>query len=197
MTAEDKMGSGGMSLSSLRIIALCLALLIAVADQATKWLIVQVVMQPPRVIEITGFFNLILTFNCGVSFGLFAGDCSPGDLQPFALSGLAGVITLGLLVWLWQSRHWLPAIGIGLVIGGAIGNTIDRLFLPERAVVDFLHFHGWVFDFPPLHGQWPAFNLADSAIFIGVIALLYDGLFLQPSEAKIRDSGEGSEQGET
>lgn len=167
--------------------ALGLALLVLVLDQASKWYMVDVVMQPPRVIEVTGFFNLVLTYNYGVSFGLFSDGVA--SWQPWALSGLALAITLGLLYWLWQLNHWLPALGVGLIVGGAIGNSLDRVFRAERAVVDFLDFHlaGW---------HWPAFNVADSAIVLGVAALVLDGLFLQDRGGSIPASGDGREQGE-
>lgn len=145
--------------------ALLLALLVIVLDQASKWLILEVVMQPPRVVPLTGFFNLVLTYNTGVSFGLLGGQ---RDWQPWLLSGLALIIVAALLLWLRRQERPLPALAVGLIAGGAIGNVIDRLL--HRAVVDFLDLHvaGW---------HWPAFNIADSAITIGVALLLLDGLF--------------------
>ena len=179
----------------LQRLALWLAALVLVLDQLTKWWIADVVLAERRFIEVTSFFNLVLVYNRGVSFGIFSDGAS--TWQPWALSAVAVAISLGLLFWLWQVRHWLPATAIGLIIGGAIGNTIDRLFRAERAVVDFLDFHGFLFNFPPLHGHWPAFNVADSAIVVGVIALLYDGLFLQPQDDKLGSSGEGRKQGDS
>ena len=163
---------------------LALAIIVFVLDQATKWLIVDVVMQPPRIIDVTGFFNLVLTFNRGVSFGLFGQDAA--SWQPYALSALALAIVAGLVVWLSRVDHWLPAAAIGLVIGGAIGNTADRLFRSEQAVVDFLDFYvgSW---------HWPAFNVADSAITVGVVMLLYDGLLNAPETGKSKRGSEGSE----
>ncbi|MGF1610933.1 MAG: signal peptidase II [Kiloniellales bacterium] len=145
--------------------ALLLALLVIVLDQASKWLILEVVMQPPRVVRVTSFFNLVLTYNTGVSFGLFGGE---REWQPWLLSGLALAIVVALLLWLRHQERPLPALAVGLIVGGAIGNVIDRLRF--GAVVDFLDLHaaGW---------HWPAFNVADSAISIGVVLLLLDGLF--------------------
>jgi signal peptidase II len=127
-------------------------------------------MQPPRVIEITGFFNLVLTYNTGVSFGMFQGDAA---WKPFFLIAVNVVVSLGLLVWLHkESRSGTGAgllpVAVGLVVGGALGNAVDRLYLP--GVADFLDFHlaGW---------HWPAFNLADSAIVCGVVLIVADGLF--------------------
>lgn len=152
--------------------ALGLAALILLLDQLTKWLILTQVMQPSRQIEILPFFNLVLTYNRGISFGLFGGG-SPW--QPFLLTGLALVIVAGLLFWLRRQETLLPALAIGLVVGGALGNVVDRLRI--GAVVDFLDFHaaGW---------HWPAFNVADSGITIGVVILLLDGLFWSEERAK-------------
>lgn len=153
-------------------LGLSLAVLVAALDQLTKWLIMTVVMQPPRTIPVTPFFNLVLAWNRGISFSLFDNDSPAG---PFLLAGFAGLIVLGLAWWLVRvDRPW-PAVGIGLVMGGAVGNIIDRLRF--GAVTDFLDFHlaGW---------HWPAFNLADTAITIGVALLVLDGLFDRPERAK-------------
>jgi signal peptidase II len=116
------------------------------------------------VFEITGFFNLVLTWNRGMSFGLFNNDAAMNALL-FTL--VAAVIVGGLLVWLHRVQDTLLALAIGLVIGGAIGNVIDRLL--RGGVVDFLDFHvaGW---------HWYAFNLADAAICVGVGLLVIDSL---------------------
>ncbi len=153
-------------------LALGVAAVVILLDQLSKWLILYVVMQPPRVIEVTGFFNLVLTFNTGVSFGLLDSDSA---WQPWILSALALAIVAGLLVWLRRHRRLLAAWSVGLIVGGAIGNVIDRARL--AAVVDFLDFHlaGW---------HWPAFNLADSGIVVGVGLLLIDGLFLDQDSGK-------------
>lgn len=146
-------------------VALPLAAIIVLLDQASKWLILTQVMEPPRIIEITGFFNLVLTYNTGISFGLFGGNAA---WQPWILAALSLAIVAGLLWWLRSQDRTLPTAAIGLIVGGAIGNVIDRTHLP--GVADFLDFHaaGW---------HWPAFNVADSAITIGVALLIFDGLF--------------------
>ena len=122
-------------------------------------------MGPPKIISVTGFFNFVLVWNRGVSFGMFGSHSHWG---PILLTGLALVISVVLLVWLRRVETRLVATAIGLVLGGALGNVIDRLRF--EAVVDFLDFH-------VLGYHWPAFNVADSAISVGVGLLLYDALF--------------------
>lgn len=146
-------------------LGLAVAGVVIVLDQATKWWIVEAVMQPPRMIPVTSFFNLVMYRNPGISFGLFQTD-SPLGAWVFVVLALA--ITGGLLIWLGRTRQRWLAAGIGLLIGGAIGNVVDRVRF--GAVTDFLDFH--------LAGyHWPAFNLADSAITVGVALLFADALF--------------------
>ncbi len=154
-----------------------LAGLILVADQLTKWLVVSGLfnlpfgdpnmfsMARPLPVEVTGFFNLVLVGNTGVSFGLLRG----GQARWF-LVVLSLVVVGGLLVWQWRANTTLIRAGIALVIGGALGNVVDRVRL--GAVVDFLDFHA-------LQVHWPAFNVADSAIVIGVAVLVLDGVLGQ------------------
>ena len=113
---------------------------------------------------VTSFFNLALTYNHGISFGLFNGVAG---LNALGFSLVAAAIVAVLIYWLSRASSLLLAVAIGLIIGGAVGNVIDRLRL--GAVVDFLDFH-----YGGLH--WPAFNLADSAICVGVGVMLIDGL---------------------
>jgi signal peptidase II len=113
---------------------------------------------------VTSFFNLALTYNRGISFGLFNGATGVNAL---VFSVAAGAIVAVLIYWLSRAASPFLAVAIGLIIGGAVGNVIDRLRL--GAVVDFLDFHLGA-------AHWPAFNLADSAICIGVAAMLLDGL---------------------
>lgn len=159
-------------------IALGLAILVLLLDQASKWYIVTQVMQPPRSIEVTGFFNLVLVHNKGVSFGFAASD---GPWQRWLLSGLAIAIIVGLVVWQRHQTRLPPWLALGLIGGGAIGNVIDRMHAP--GVIDFLDFHGWLFNYPPLYGHWPAFNVADSAITLGALLLALDGLFLDQQQS--------------
>ena len=147
---------------SLFRFAILLIALVIVGDQFTKWLIMTEVMQPPRVIPILPFLNIVMAWNTGVSFSMLA------DSGPMLLAGLAILVSLGLLFMLTREPYRLPAYGYSLVIGGALGNVIDRF--RYGAVFDFIDFYV---------GDWhfPAFNMADSAITIGVALLLFDGLF--------------------
>ena len=138
---------------------------------------------------VTPFFDLFLAWNRGISFSILRSD-SPAAAWIFA--GVALAIVAGLLVWLTRvDRRW-PAVALGLIVGGALGNVLDRV--RYGAVVDFLYFHG---DAYPgfcnalgnvglgwLDCRWPAFNVADSAIFVGVAMLLIDGLFGPSEKAK-------------
>jgi signal peptidase II len=120
--------------------------------------------------RLTSFFNLVLVYNRGVSFGLFnAGAGSGAGVNALVFSLVAAAVVLALIYWLRRVSSPLLAVAIGLIIGGAVGNVIDRIRL--GAVVDFLDFHVGLW-------HWPAFNLADSAICVGVAAMLLDGLLL-------------------
>ena len=142
--------------------------MVLLADQLHKWVMLELVnidARPP--IEVMPFFNLVMVWNPGVSFGLF-GD-HEGERALFLIL-LALVIVVALAVWLWRCADGLIATALALVIGGALGNVIDRVRF--GAVADFFDFHayGW---------HYPAFNIADAAIFIGVCLLLYDGFWRQ------------------
>ena len=150
---------------SIVALGLGIAMAILVADQLTKWwVLLQFEGLSERGRVVTGFFNLVLVWNRGVSFGLFN---NAARLNAIVFSALAVAIVLALLIWLWRVRQTLIGAAIGLVVGGAIGNVIDRLRF--GAVVDFLDFHaaGW---------HWPAFNVADAAICVGVALMALDGL---------------------
>jgi signal peptidase II len=154
-----------------RAVGLALLALTVVLDQLSKsWVVAYFDAHGPAPMAgvpqrvVAPFFNLILTWNSGMSFGLFNRD-SPWNAALFSV--LAAVIVTVLLVWLWRTESSLVAAGIGLVAGGAVGNVIDRLRL--GAVTDFLDFHwrDWHF---------ATFNLADSGITVGVGLLLLDAL---------------------
>ncbi len=144
---------------------LLLAVGVALLDQASKWWIVEKIMQPPQVIPMTGFFNLVLGHNRGVSFGMFN---MQSPIAHWILAGLALAICAALLVWMWRSDKPLIAAALGLIVGGAIGNVVDRVLI--GAVVDFLDFYAGGF-------HWPAFNVADIAITVGAAVLIWDSIF--------------------
>jgi len=115
-------------------------------------------------IEVAPFLDLVMVWNRGVSYGLFQQDSDTGR---FVLVAVNAAAALALWVWLARVDRRLTAVSIGLVIGGAVGNAVDRAFY--GAVADFFHFHafGW---------SWYVFNLADVAIVAGVAGLLYESL---------------------
>ncbi|MEE2981071.1 MAG: signal peptidase II [Pseudomonadota bacterium] len=146
-------------------LGLGIAAAVAVADQVVKWWVLDTLMATPEGIEVLPVFNLVLVWNRGISFGMFGG----GALAPWLLAAFAGAIAVALGVWLARVETRLLGAALGLVIGGAVGNIVDRLRF--GAVADFfdLHVAGY---------HWPAFNLADAAITIGVALLLTDALLI-------------------
>jgi len=148
-----------------------IALIIFIADQASKiWMLNYLLpdgdLSVFRSIEITPFFNLVTVWNRGVSFGLFSNDL---DYGPYLLIALSLAISIGFAIWAFRTKDKIHHLCIALVIGGALGNVVDRVQF--GAVFDFLDFH--VFGF-----HWPAFNIADSAICVGVfILMIYSFLF--------------------
>ena len=142
-----------------------LAAVAVVLDQVSKFWVFRVLMVNETERVILPIFSLVKRYNTGISFSFLATD---HEFGPWIFAELATIIALGLLIWLSQTAERLPAIGLALVVGGAIGNVIDRV--REGAVMDFLLFH-WK------DLAWPAFNLADSFITIGVALLIFDGVF--------------------
>lgn len=147
------------------------AAVITALDQISKyWLlsVVDIAQRPP--IEITPFFNLVMVWNYGISFGMLA-----EHRQPVLLIILSLAIISVLIVWLYKSDSRYLSLALGSVIGGAFGNIIDRIRF--NAVADFFDFHiaGY---------HWPAFNIADSAIFIGVVLLCAHSMFTSQTSTK-------------
>ncbi len=143
------------------------AVLILAADQASKaWLLAVMRANDLEPIPLAPFFNLVMVWNRGVSFGMFASNL---ELVRWGLVALSVVVSIALVFWLRRvTSAWL-AVALGLVIGGAVANAIDRIL--HGAVADFFDFYLAAI------GHWPAFNLADSAIVVGVAILLLDSLF--------------------
>jgi signal peptidase II len=139
------------------------ALTVLALDQASKWAVLEA-LAPGQAVAVLPFFNLVLVWNQGVSFGLLSGV---GAAAPWLVTALALAIA-GLLIWWFRNEtRGMARFAIALVLGGAFGNVLDRLRF--GAVVDFLDFHlaGW---------HWPAFNLADTAVVCGAALLVLDSL---------------------
>jgi signal peptidase II len=147
------------------IIAAVLAL---IADQGSKLYLLYAAgfahMGPGQVVPVLPFFNLVMVWNPGISYGLFPASSWLGTaiLEVFSVGAV-----IGLGWWLWRLTSLSLGVGIGLVIGGALGNLIDRLIYGR--VADFFHFYGFGYD-------WYVFNIADTAITLGAIAIVYEVL---------------------
>lgn len=148
---------------SPRVFGLLVAAVVFVADQASKlWILHGLGFAVGDVLPVTPFLNLVLVWNRGISYGLMQQEA---DLGRWALVGLTAAAAVLLSVWLWRTRGRLSAAAVGLVLGGALGNLVDRM--AYGAVVDFVHLH--VGDV-----SWYVFNIADAAIVAGVIGLLWE-----------------------
>jgi signal peptidase II len=148
---------------------LIVAALTAAIDQAVKlWLLFGFDLGSRGTVHLTPFLDLILVWNTGISYGLFP---QVGPLGQWALLAIKAVAVLLLWIWLTRAGARLTALSLGLIIGGAIGNAIDRV--AYGAVADFVLLHittaNWTF-------RWYVFNLADVGIVAGVVGLLYDSM---------------------
>ena len=148
---------------------LTIALVVCAIDQAVKlWLLNVFDLANRGIVHLTPFLDLVLTWNTGISYGLFPQE---SDFGRYVLLALKAGAVLVLWVWLARAEQRLTALSLGLIIGGAFGNAIDRL--AYGAVVDFVLFH---ITTPTFNFVWYVFNLADAAIVAGVIGLLYEYL---------------------
>lgn len=143
-----------------------IAVLVIILDQLTKWLMLEVLHIPLRSpIEVLPFFNLVMVWNHGVSFGMFAHMDARWPLTLLAIA-----ISAAMLRWHYTllkrtaSHLFFYSMAVGMIVGGALGNVIDRIRF--GAVVDFLDFHIGGY-------HWPSFNVADACISIGVMLLLW------------------------
>lgn len=152
------------------------ALVTLLLDQASKiWVYYIFDIAARGQVEVTPFFNLVLVWNRGISYGLFQQDSEWGR---WLLVGISIVAAIVLAIWAWRARTIFVGVSLGLILGGAIGNAIDRSVY--GAVLDFLHFHAGGF-------SWYVFNIADAAIVIGVVGLIYDSLILDRRGGKTPD----------
>jgi signal peptidase II len=160
-------------LSVAAILGFSAALITLVLDQATKLYTLFVFDLPVREpAELTSFINLIVVWNRGISYGLFQQN---SDLGRWALVVISILASIALSVWIRRTSAKLLAASLGLIVGGAVGNVIDRI--AYGAVFDFIQFHvgSW---------SWYVFNVADAAIVAGVVGLLYDSFVLEGRRAK-------------
>lgn len=141
------------------------AVLILALDQISKYWAIHIAdIADQGLVKVTPFLDLVMVWNKGISYGLFKQDGATGRL---VLVLFAVVAIIALIIWLARTYERLPAIALGLIIGGAIGNAIDRLVY--GAVADFISLHAYDF-------YWYVFNIADMAIVAGVLSLLYDAI---------------------
>ncbi len=183
--------------SKTRIGLFLLILALIVADQVSKWWVLEKIVRlrsfeadgssmsflpwlfklgqeqmPPFRSEITSFFDIVMAWNTGVSFSMFASD---NHLMVYVLIAVALVLSTVFTIWLMRTTVLMTALPLAMIIAGALSNVWDRVRF--GAVADFLYFHVGEYG-------WPAFNLADSCIVVGVAILAFDGLFLEPRRAK-------------
>jgi signal peptidase II len=153
-----------------------IAVLVIALDRVTKWAIAKNLSMHDSIQVIPGFFRIIHTENRGAAFGLFADSPSEWKVGLLILFSLIALLIVSAM--LWRNSHSLTSTGIGLslILGGAIGNLWDRVV--SRHVVDFLLFYVGQY-------QWPAFNVADSAIVVGAGLLVFEILFTKPAASKV------------
>jgi lipoprotein signal peptidase len=154
-----------------------LAVVLLVLDQLSKWWVLEVIRLPEvRNIPVLTLgpvgLDLTMVWNRGVTFGMFSGE---GAWNHVILAVVALAVAVLLLRWLWRAETGLVGLALGAVIGGAVGNVIDRFRF--AAVVDFVDVHGWGW-------HWYVFNVADAAIVCGVLALVADALIRPESKRK-------------
>lgn len=167
---------------NIKTIPFFLIALVLITDQLSKWYVLEFIIRqdgfpmpftewlsfderlPFYGVQITSFFNIVMVWNEGISFGLFSGF--GGTQWPLTILSLA--IVGFLFIWMFRSNSLFINLVLGLIIGGALGNIWDRIRF--GAVADFLDFHAFGY-------HWPAFNVADSAITAGVVILLIHNIF--------------------
>ena len=142
-----------------------IAFIALLIDQAYKWWMLYVYDIAARgLVTITPFFDITLVWNKGISYGLFQQESATGR---YVLIGIILCIAVVLVIWLMQARNYIMAVAMGLVLGGAVGNVVDRIYY--GAVADFFSFHYRGFN-------WYVFNLADIWVVAGAALLIYDSV---------------------
>ena len=167
--AAQSRAAGSYLWGRLSGFGLVVTVLSCAVDQGSKfWLLYDFDLQNRSPFALTPFVDLFLTFNTGISYGLFP---QQGPLGQWALLAFKAGAVAFLWVWLTRAQTRLTATALGLIIGGAIGNALDRLHWP--GVMDFVLFH---IETPGFSFRWYVFNMADVAIVAGVVGLLYESL---------------------
>lgn len=150
-------------MSSTRRLGVSIVLVVFLADQALKlWLLFSLRLAETGPYAVTPFMNIVLAWNRGISYGLFQQST---DIGRWGLVLVSIVAAIWLWRWMWREPRPLTVASLALVIGGALGNGVDRTVY--GAVVDFVHLHYGSF-------SWYIFNIADAAIVVGVVGLLYE-----------------------
>ncbi len=171
MATSSPSAPSGQRPSSLLRLGLIIAFLVVVADQASKTAVLAWSQSWAGPLQpVTPFLDFAALWNTGISYGLFP----QGEAGRWVLVGIKVVAAILFAVWLTRTRRGLEAVALGLLIGGAIGNAVDRVV------------YGAVFDFVSLHAfgyHWYVFNIADVAVVVGVGLLLYDTLFARASKS--------------
>jgi signal peptidase II len=161
--------SAGMLFGPLTRLGVGMAALTAALDQALKlWLIYGFDLGARSPVRLLPFLDLVLVWNKGISYGLFQQD---GPIGQWGLLAVKAVAVALLWIWLARTDSRLTAASLGLIIGGAVGNAVDRLV--HEGVADFVLFH---ITTQTIQFNWYVFNLADTAIVLGVAGLLYESL---------------------
>lgn len=154
------------------ILGICTALVVILVDQLSKYWILSHVLENDYIIRLTPFFNIVKAWNTGASFSMFS---DKGALGAIVLCVVALAIVAALLWWLKGEKNRLSQLALGMIIGGAIGNVIDRVRI--GAVFDFLDVY-WG------SHHWPAFNAADSFICIGAVILIIQSIVIEIKKEK-------------
>lgn len=155
-------------------LGLIAALAVIIIDQVSKYVVLNYILTEYTALVLTPFFAIVRAWNTGVSFSMFN---NWGINGVYILSGMALLIVAALLGWLKTEKSRLMQVALGFIIGGALGNVLDRLRL--GAVFDFL-------DFSVYEHHWPAFNAADSFICIGAALIIIHGLFFTKKQKNKR-----------
>jgi signal peptidase II len=154
------------------------AVICLVLDQLHKFYMLEIFkMEQKNFVEVTNFFNLVMVWNRGISFGMF----HDSQNSNYFFMGFTSIIVLVLFYFIKKSESKLEAIAFGMIIGGALGNLVDRII--RGAVADF-------FDFHIENNHWPAFNIADSCVFCGAALLVIATIFLGNKKTQTESENE-------